>query len=57
VIVGGIDTHKDLHVAAVLDTTGVVLATGPPNHNRNVLLETDAWSNGNAWASAAGGHR
>src|SRR5919199_4038112 len=27
VIVGGIDTHKDLHVAAVLDTEGVVLAT------------------------------
>jgi len=27
VIVGGIDTHKDLHVAAVLDTAGVVLAT------------------------------
>src|ERR687885_1916603 len=27
VIVGGIDTHKDLHVAAVLDIAGVVLGT------------------------------
>ena len=27
VVVGGIDTHKDLHVAAVLDTAGVVLGT------------------------------
>jgi transposase len=26
-VVGGIDTHKDLHVAAVLDNAGVVLAT------------------------------
>jgi transposase len=27
VVIGGIDTHKDLHVAAVADTTGVVLGT------------------------------
>jgi hypothetical protein len=27
VVVAGIDTHKDLHVAAVVDTDGVVLAT------------------------------
>jgi transposase len=27
VVVGGIDTHKDLHVAAVLDTAGVVRGT------------------------------
>ena len=27
VVVGGIDTHKDLHVAAVLDTAGVILGT------------------------------
>ena len=27
VVVGGIDTHKDLHVAAVLDTAGLVLGT------------------------------
>jgi Transposase len=27
VVVGGIDTHKDMHVAAVLDTTGIVLGT------------------------------
>jgi transposase len=27
VVIGGIDTHKDLHVAAVLDTAGVVLGT------------------------------
>ena len=27
VIVGGIDTHKDLDVAAVLDTAGAALAT------------------------------
>ncbi len=27
VVVGGIDTHKDLHVAAVLDLAGVVLGT------------------------------
>ncbi len=27
VVVGGIDTHKDLHVAAVLDTAGAVLGT------------------------------
>jgi transposase len=27
VVVGGIDTHKDLHVAAVLDTAGVLLGT------------------------------
>ncbi len=27
VVVGGIDTHKDLHVAAVLDIAGVVLGT------------------------------
>ena len=27
VVVGGIDTHKDLHVAAVVDTAGVVLGT------------------------------
>jgi transposase len=26
-VIGGIDTHKDLHVAAVLDTSGVVLGT------------------------------
>jgi transposase len=26
-VIGGIDTHKDLHVAAVIDTAGVVLAT------------------------------
>ncbi len=27
VVIGGIDTHKDLHVAAVLDLAGVVLGT------------------------------
>lgn len=27
VVVGGIDTHKDLHVAAVLDTAGAALGT------------------------------
>ena len=27
VVVGGIDTHKDVHVAAVLDTAGAVLGT------------------------------
>jgi transposase len=27
VVVGGIDTHKDLHVAAVLDTGGVLVGT------------------------------
>jgi len=27
VVVDGIDTHKDLHVAAVLDLAGVVLGT------------------------------
>jgi len=27
VVVGGIDTHKDLHVAAVLDLAGIVLGT------------------------------
>jgi transposase len=27
VVIGGIDTHKDLHVAAVIDTNGAVLAT------------------------------
>jgi transposase len=27
VVVAGIDTHKDLHVAAVVDTDGVVLGT------------------------------
>jgi transposase len=27
VVIGGIDTHKDLHVAAVLDTSGVLLGT------------------------------
>jgi len=26
-VIGGVDTHKDLHVAAVIDTTGVVLGT------------------------------
>src|SRR5512132_2873738 len=27
VVIGGIDTHKDLHVAAVLDTAGGLLGT------------------------------
>ena len=27
VVIGGIDTHKDLHVAAVIDTAGALLAT------------------------------
>jgi transposase len=27
VVVGGVDPHKDLHVAAVVDTDAVVLAT------------------------------
>ncbi len=27
VVIGGIDTHKDLHVAAVIDTAGVLLGT------------------------------
>jgi transposase len=27
VVIGGVDTHKDLHVAAVVDTAGVVLGT------------------------------
>jgi len=27
VVVGGIDTHKDLHLAAVLDTAGLALGT------------------------------
>ena len=27
VVVGGVDTHKDLHVAAVVDTGAVVLGT------------------------------
>jgi transposase len=27
VVVGGIDTHKELHVAAVLDLAGIVLGT------------------------------
>jgi transposase len=27
VVVGGLDTHKDLHVAAVIDTDAVVLGT------------------------------
>lgn len=28
VVVGGVDTHKDLHVAAVIDTAGVLIDTG-----------------------------
>ncbi|MEU7949734.1 IS110 family transposase [Micromonospora chalcea] len=28
VVIGGVDTHKDLHVAAVIDTSGQVLDTG-----------------------------
>jgi transposase len=28
VVIGGVDTHKDLHVAAVIDTAGVVIETG-----------------------------
>jgi transposase len=27
VVIGGVDTHKDLHVAAVIDTAGVLLGT------------------------------
>ncbi len=27
-VTGGVDTHKDLHVAAVLDELGRLLATG-----------------------------
>jgi Transposase len=27
IVIGGVDTHKDLHVAAVIDTAGVVLGT------------------------------
>lgn len=27
VVVGGVDTHKDVHVAAVLSDTGVLLGT------------------------------
>ena len=27
VVIGGVDTHKDLHLAAVVDTDGHVLAT------------------------------
>ena len=28
VVIGGVDTHKDLHVAAMIDTDGVVIGTG-----------------------------
>jgi transposase len=28
VVIGGVDTHKDLHVAAVVDTSGVLIDTG-----------------------------
>jgi transposase len=40
VVIGGIDTHKDQHVAAVTDTTGVVLATEPFSTTRGYR----AWS-------------
>ena len=29
-VVGGVDTHKDLHVAAVVDQNNKVLGTEPP---------------------------
>ncbi|MET3812200.1 transposase [Arthrobacter sp. UYEF3] len=28
IVVGGVDTHKDLHVAAVVDAAGLVIGTG-----------------------------
>ena len=28
VVIGGVDTHKDLHVAAVIDTSGTLIETG-----------------------------
>ena len=34
VVIGGIYTHKDLHVAAVLDTAGVLLGTEAFHHPR-----------------------
>ena len=29
IVFGGVDTHRDTHVAAVVDTTGRVLASAP----------------------------
>ena len=28
-VVGGVDTHRDIHVAAIVDTAGRVLGTAP----------------------------
>jgi len=42
IVIGGVDTHKDLHVAAVVDTAGTVLgcesfSEGPPGPMRSRL--------------------
>jgi transposase len=43
VVIGGVDTHKDLHVAAVVDTSGQVLATGSFSTTRAGYRALLAW--------------
>ena len=42
-IVGGVDTHRDVHVAAAVDGTGALLATAPFAANAAGYRELAAW--------------
>jgi transposase len=45
-VIAGVDTHKDLHVAAVLDTDGMLLGTAPFPTNRAGYRAMLAWMRG-----------
>ena len=40
VVIGGVDTHKDVHVAALIDAPGRILATAELLHESRAALAT-----------------
>ena len=43
IVVGGVDTHKDVHVAAVVDEIGRILGTSAFPTTARGLAELHAW--------------
>src|SRR5215207_880657 len=56
-VVGGVDTHKDLHVAAVVDERDRVLATASFATTRQGYRQMLAGCGSSAWCSASASSR
>ena len=55
VVIGGVDTHKELHVAAVIDTSGAILATGSFSTTRAGYRALLKWMRSHGDVCGAGG--